>query len=218
MRHQIVTSMVIYSIISSSSLSAEENSGHYYVALRGGMDFVQDTDLSATGNSISFTRADAELDTGWNAGAAFGYRYGSNLAAEFEYLYRSTDVDSVKSNGTEIADEGDLASTALFLNAYYFFDGGNTVVPYIGAGLGYANEVDIDLENGAGTGATDLEDDGFAFQLIGGVEYSISEHLAVSGEARYFNVPNELDLSNGGDSISLDYDGFSLQFGMKYRF
>ena len=218
MRYSTLTSMAIYSIITSSSLYAEESTGNFYVALRGGIDFVQDTDLSATGNSISFTRAETELDTGWNAGAAFGYRYSSNFAAEFEYLYRSADVDYVKRNGIQITDDGDLASTAFFMNGYYFFDSDNAVTPYVGAGLGYANEVDIDLGNGAGAGASDLEADGFVFQLIGGIEYAISEHLALSGEARYFNVPSELDLSNGGNTISLDYDGFSLQVGLKYQF
>lgn len=220
MRITVITTLA-FGAITMPYVDATENSDQegLYVALRGGVDFVRDSDLDASGNGLAFTSGEIELGTGWNAGAAFGYRYGNNIAAEVEYIYRSADVDTVRSGQTSITDGGDLASTAFMLNGYYRFSvRENRWTPYLGLGVGYANEVDIDLDNGAGAGAVDLEDSGFAYQVIAGIDYKISERVSISGDARYFSVPGDVELSAAGNQIDLEYGGFSLQAGISYRF
>ncbi len=181
----------------------------YYLKAFGGASMLGDSDLSITGVG---SEADLGFSSGVLAGAAVGYAYpGRNVAAEIEWAYRSGDSDD-----GSLAEGGDLASTALMLNGIWTLGSAGALQPYLGAGIGYITEVDFDVPSG--TAAGEYSDrGGFAFQLIGGASYPISERASVFGEIRYFDA-GSLSLSSDTATLDVDYSTLDLGFGLTFNF
>lgn len=86
-------------------------------------------------------------------GGAFGRHFGPNWRLEAAIAYRNNPVRRVDSPGFDVAPkDADFASLFVTINAVYDFDGfmlGTAEVrPYVGLGLGRAQEVDTDLRVG----------------------------------------------------------------------
>ena len=113
---------------------------------------------------------------------AFGYRYGNGWSAELDWEYRTNDNDSIDfSDGASFSD-GDFSSNIIYLNGYYTFNSGSPVFrPYIGAGAGWVEEIDLDLETG-GMETSYSSDGDIAWQIMAGVESDIADSLASSRE------------------------------------
>ena len=190
-----------------------------YVKAYGGAGLLNDTTLDFKNAGAPTTSADGEFDSGFMAGGAVGYAFTDNWSAELDYAYRSNDVSSVSANGSTVANGGDYASTALMLNGFYRFDTDWVIRPYVGAGLGYATEIDIDLEGGGSSGS--WSGTAPAAQLMIGGEASLTDSLRAFAEFRYFRAFSpEMDAEEGGavGSIEADYDHFGLLFGVNYAF
>ncbi|MEM7630438.1 MAG: outer membrane beta-barrel protein [Pseudomonadota bacterium] len=195
------------SLLIATTLSAQAD-GSYYVKLFGGASDLRSDTLSF-GGAVS----DATFDTGVVAGGAFGYDYaGSPWRAEVEYAYRSSDVTPAASFGTG----GDFASTALMVNGIYTFSTPGAVQPYVGVGLGFLTEVDLDID--AGPAAGEYEDSGvFAAQVIVGAAYPVSDRVDLYGELRYFTAGSQT-LDGAAGAIEADYDSFDAIIGLTITF
>lgn len=188
-----------------------------YAKLLGGLNFALDSDYKGGGSS-SFPSGEAKLDMGSVVGLAGGYRFSREFAAELEYAYRSNDIDKIKGpGGASIANGGDLASVAIMANGYYFLDVAETWSPYVGAGLGFLQEVDSDVKLVGLQEQTDLEDQVFAWQVMVGAEAPIDQNWRLYGEGRFMSAPSP-DLSNSNGSYSVDYNNLSLIVGIGYQF
>lgn len=176
----------------------------YYAKLFGGFSSLQGSsaDLGGSSQLLSY-------DGGSIYGGAFGYDYGDRpFRAELEFSYRTDEAKG--------AVGGDYASTTFIVNGYYLFSRG-TLTPYAGLGLGYVTEVDFDVTSGPGTG--EYSDRGlFAWQLIFGADYAISDSLSLFGEARYFAAETATLDGPGGVTLSADYDTIDLLAGVSFRF
>jgi outer membrane autotransporter protein len=194
--------------------------GNYYLKPHFGISMIDDNDFDQTGIAAPGADGDGEFDNGWNAGLGFGYRYGNGWSAEIDWEYRTSDNDSVAfSDGTTFAD-GDLASNIFYLNGYYTFELENKRFrPYVGAGLGWVEEIDLDLETG-GVETSYSSDGDIAWQLMAGVETDIAESWRLQGELRYTRVSDvDLDQEGGVGEISgLDYDAWTFGIGVVYDF
>jgi opacity protein-like surface antigen len=164
----------------------------FYGSLQGGAVF--------PGNINSSTGSNAQLnldpDTGWQIGAAYGYRFGNGLRTELavDYLHANADGRYVENNipaipcGTVATQpclgpgvDGSLNSWSGFAMAYYDLDVGNNLKPYIGGGLGFLR-TGLDVETRAsftnGTSSDfdiiDDHDTEFAYRLAAGVAYDVS--------------------------------------------
>jgi len=90
-------------------------------------------------------------------------------------------VDSTGGSGSASID-GDITSLALMLNGYFDIRSFSTIVPYLTAGIGYANlelsPISIAVP-GYGTFATvaSYDDNVFAYQVGIGVAYDINETI-----------------------------------------
>jgi opacity protein-like surface antigen len=173
-----------------------------------------------------------EFETGYFVSGAFGWRMDNGLRFEGELSYLAADVDThtdVQAGGAAlggadaavlitgadplgvtvadlVADgRGDISSFGVMANAYYDF-----IVPdsalslYVGGGLGFAN-VDVTYRP-SDVGIVSDSDTVFAWQLMGGGAYRISENVEWFAGYRYRAtedvsvnvdlVPARLDIEN----------------------
>jgi hypothetical protein len=79
-----------------------------------------------------------------------GYRYRNGWAAEAEWNYRSHKLSSLCPGGATVARKGDFASNILLINGLRRFMSPSPWTPYDGAGIGWVQEIDIDLKPAAG--------------------------------------------------------------------
>lgn len=199
---------------------AQAGEGNLFIKPYVGLSFLQDNDFGQSGVAGAGASGSGSYDTGWLAGAGFGYRYGGGWMAELAWEYRSNGNDQVSfSDGTRFT-EGDLASNIIYLNGYRVFGAGErSLRPYVGAGLGWVQEIDLDLE--AGGTETSLSGDGdIAWQIMAGLETNLAERWRLQGELRY-NLVSGIDLEQEGGNArvsDLDYEAWLLTVGAAYDF
>jgi opacity protein-like surface antigen len=221
-RMRVRHAALLFSLVGIPFASA--NSGSWtdglYLKTFGGFNFVADGDISQGG-----LIGDGSYDPGQLFGAAIGKEFTPNWALELEFFYRSADIDSISAGGPFAGfTEGDFASTNLMLNGIYTFtqpDGSalwGKFTPYVGAGVGFLQEADMDVTVG---GVEREFDDNFLFaaQVLAGVSYEITPSWSIYGEARYhFAGEIELDPGAGGGVLKADYNGLSCLIGLRYKF
>jgi opacity protein-like surface antigen len=212
--------LAVVLMFTAPSLPAEND---WTVRATGGLSWQADDDNNDFTDPAGEQNADASFDTGWTGGLSIGRWIGSRWRADLEWAYRSNDSDRIKLDDGRVADDGNYASTALSINGYYHFADGRAPrrwSPYVGAGLAWINEIDIDLE-GRDFDNTyeDLEDDGFGVQVMGGLSWRQSERLRWDAELRWLYF-GEADLENGSDVRleGLDYAPVTLTIGLSYEF
>lgn len=204
--------------------AAESAPRDWYVRAAGGFSYIQDDDNNDFTDVGGEQNADASFDLGWGAAISVGRWFSERWRADLEWAYRSNGNDRIRLDDGRVADDGNYASTTLALNGFYHFSDGREVgklSPYIGAGLAWVNEIDIDLEGGPDFGRDyeDLEDDGFGVQFMGGVSYRQSRSLRWDAELRWLYF-GEADLDNGrGTRLDdLDYAPLTGFIGLSYEF
>ena len=184
--------------------------------------FSQMSDVSGDFNNIDGLpsgSADIDLDTGFASGIGVGYFYNNNFAVELGWEYRSNDSKTVL-NDTSRFNDGNYASSIFYLNGHYLLAKRHKWQPYLGGGLTWAQEVDIDLERG-GNELSYSGDGDVGYQLFAGINYDWSENWKFQGEARYGSITGiDLNAEDGavGQFDDLDYKTTTLQVGVVYSF
>lgn len=201
-------------LIFSAPISARAEG--LYLKLLGGFSAAQNSTATLSGGGSSR----ASYDTGFGAAASIGYAFTPNLAVEAEYMYRSSDTSSFRAGG--FGTSGDFASVIISANAIYTFDGWDVsagrIRPYVGAGIGVIQEVDMDISGGAAAG--EYSDSGsIAFQGLVGLAWDVSDSWRLSLEGRYMTAGMQnLDRSGGPGVLSARYETFDALAGVSYRF
>ena len=191
-------------------------SGPYAKASVGFLQlFDGDLDREESG---TLTPGDAEFDLGLAFSGAFGYRFDSGFSIEAEGVYRRNDIDRVEVSGSADLTGGDFASLTFFINGLYHFDTGSRWQPYVGAGLGWVEEIDVDLEETGGEFGYDSS--GVGYQLMVGIETELDSGLGFFAEGRWFGATGfDLESEDGtGVEYDGDYQGLGLHLGVTYRF
>jgi opacity protein-like surface antigen len=201
----------------SQAALAESSQGLFIKPYIG---FSQLSDTSAKSTSVGTMDGDTDinLDSGFVAGLGFGYQYNPQWAVELAWEYRTNDSETTLADG-EAFKQGNYASNLFFLNGYYSFAHQGNWTPYLGAGVSWAQEIDIDLEK-AGVEQSFSGDNDFGYQVFAGTYYSLNEALSLNGEFRYGSIKSiELEQEGGNGTLEdLDYDSLSLQLGVLYHF
>ena len=210
--------LLLGATLASSSLSAQEDDKWF---TRPYIGVSQLSDLNGSFSNVDnlFGTADITLDSGFVAGWGIGYQYTSEFAVEFAWEYRSND-SSVDLMGQSQFESGNYASNTFFLNASYEFTGDSQWQPYIGGGISWIQEVDIDLERN--NSELSYSGDGeVGYQLFAGVNYRLSQQWLFQSEVRY-GITNDIQLDGEEGAIGqfsdLEYKPLTLQFGLVYRF
>lgn len=199
--------------------TSDSDSG-WYIDAYGGFSQLSDTSGSAQEVVIAGAgNLDVNTDSGFLSGMSVGYRYNPRWAAELAWEYRSNDSEVLLTDGTRFND-GNYASNVFYLNGYRYFQQRGQFTPYLGLGIGWIQEINLDLES-AGFEQSYTGDGELLYQVIGGVDYQFSDNLSAKAELRFSNTA-DIDLDGevpGTGSIrGLDYAPVSVAVGLSYAF
>ena len=192
------------------------------------------------GTDVGWT---TEFDTGWAVSGAIGRSYGP-LRGELEVAYQSVGVDThsgVSAGGIALdaedagvlitgsgnlgvsvgdlvaAGEGDLDTIFVMANAFYDFDMGGPLTPYIGGGVG-VGFVDVEY---APSATTIIDDDAtvFAYQAMAGVAYEVTPTMDLFAGYRYRATTDaEVDATLFSASFDVENKGSIVEAGLRVRF
>jgi OOP family OmpA-OmpF porin len=182
-------------IVLSSGAKAQPVTGPY-VSLGAGTSIV----LPYNNNASLGTVVNGQLTPGAGGkvltrpafagvGAA-GYGFGDGFRVEVGgNFYRNTITKIDRNDGTQIQAGGIQNTFGVMGNAYYDFDVGWPIFPYVGAGIGYQwlqyqkNTINGNVRVSGSQGS-------FAYQLIGGIAYPIAPvpGLSVTAEYRFMQL------------------------------
>jgi outer membrane protein W len=206
---------------SLSSTAFADDGGKWYGKLYGGASVLGDQTIKQTGVAAGGATGKNENDGGFLAGGAVGYHYSNNLSAELAWDYITNDATNRFSDGTNFND-GDFSSSIFFLNGRYTFDPvmQTKFRPYLGAGIGYVEEIDMDLKNTGGAETSYSQDGEFAYQLMAGASYPVTERIDLDAGVRYVRVDSiNLKRESGtGELRNVDYDPLLFTIGASYKF
>ena len=202
--------------IATASAHADSN---WYATAKFAYDTQDDQDIeyTAAGNTINGA---ADFDGGLPAGATGGYRFGNNWRLEGEVLYRTSELDRADIAGFGTFTDGDYSSVAIGVNGLYDFElfGSEKMKAYVGAGVAWLQEIDIDFEeNGV---ENSYSGDDFGFQLMLGARYDVSERWFLESDIRYFFASDiEMSAEDGAvGNVVADYEPLSVSVGLGWRF
>lgn len=185
-----------------------------------------------------------EFKHGFSVSGEIGARYDRGLRAGVEIAYSKSDVDTHRNVslaggsidgvdaaaiagsptplGVSVADvvadgRGDVASTSLFLNAYYDFNRSGQVQPYLGAGLG-VSDFDVTYRP-SGIGVIEDGATRFAYQLKAGLTWQAAPAWDLFAEYAYRATE---DIDTGNDlfpgNLEIENRQSVVSVGLRYRF
>jgi len=220
-----------------------------YVGAGAGFNWLDNSDATSQGalNTALGTlgvgqTGTIDFDYGWVGVLSLGYAFGNGVRVEVEGSYRDNDVNGINGfNGIAAPrnQSGSVNTWAVMANAFYDFNlgwnlGGVGIVPYIGGGIGYAQQNFDSVQISSPTTNRGIRIDGddgnFAWQLIAGAAFPIESvpGLAFTAEGRYFStLSNDVDatFSPGPGTavaqkgaVSVDNNNWSLLVGLRYTF
>jgi outer membrane protein OmpA-like peptidoglycan-associated protein len=239
------TALMLPTVASAQTGPLGLNLSGFYVGAAAGLNLRTDSDVTLSGAAVTgpfgVGAGNQNGSLAWDPGYALilnmGYGFGNGLRLEGEFSFRSDNIDSVGGLGRQqFWRSAGMASTYAFMaNAYYDFRVNWPIVPYVGAGVGYAitsyNQVTT-TTNGSPApfpNQTNIAgDDGqFAYQFILGASMPIAAvpGLALTAEYRYFaTLDNSLDATRyqptGFSRGSAEVENASNTFllGLRYTF
>lgn len=190
----------------------------WYIALRGGAVFADDTSFDTLGTTVDNT-----YDTGGFVAGAVGYQFrNSGLRAEAELGYLSSSVEShdIAGVGTFDEDDADGDTSAFFglASIYYDIPLNAPIKPFVGGGIGVA---DVSFEeHGTSLTGTVLDDSAtaFAWHLTGGVGFDINDRLGLEIGYRYLEFDGVDLTALDGTETSTDLSNHIVFAGLKYKF
>ena len=223
-----------------------ENETGFYVSGFVGAGFPGDTELTgiqtpeagAPGMPGAPANIQADFDSDSTLGVALGYKtpwefFGIfHPRLELEYSTVEADVGGGSFNDGNQPFSGDTQIDFFLINNYsdIIWRDDQTLVPFVGGGLGVANVETNILYAGGGATAPNFaatgDDSGLAGTIAGGLTWLTGSPWEVYGEARYYQVRDlEFErrfIGGGADLLNArvedDFDGASLTLGARYKF
>ena len=210
-----VTCLVLF-----STPAFADDSGKWHGKLYSGYSALGSQSIGQTGVASLAATGEISNDGGWTAGGAVGYNYTNNLSVELAWDYITNDSTNSFSDGTSF-DDGDFSSSIFYLQGVYKFNPvmNTKIRPYLGAGLGYVEEIDMDLISGD-IEASYSSDGEFAYRLMAGVSYLITDKIDFNADIHYVQVAS-FDLTNESDEgtlLEVGYDPVIFTLGASYKF
>lgn len=153
-----------------------------YVSLQGGYSFLQNSKI---GGDLADSTTDPdviELENSYLFGGSIGYDFKGPLRVEAAGTYQKFDVDKIRNDDTGVFESGtgDVSVVGVTINGFYDFKNpGQSLVPYIGAGIGAVYADINDIQRGS---RTVLDENAYAPTGLGmvGVSYDLSKSVALS--------------------------------------
>lgn len=214
LNHTGIKLLLTVSLVASMSCFAEG----WYIKPYVGLSSMSDVAGEAENIEMISGSTDVKLGEGFNAGLSTGFYYNENVGVELGWEYRTNSSETLIASNM-IYPEGNYATNTYFLNGLYQFDVNQRWKPYVGAGVVWVQEIDIDLESN-GNELSYSGDGDIGYQAMLGVNYHMSDTWSAQFEARYLSL-SDLELSGettSGTISGLDYEPITLQLGLVYKF
>ena len=228
-RHACAVGLALSVLGGTASMAQDMSSGTYgpYLRGEGGWNHLQD--MSAHGSSSALAGS-ASFDEGYILGGALGYGFGQyRLELGLDYRHNGADNVNVGNAGAfpggvrgSHSGGGSVTSVAGMANGYYDLPWRTSMipqlVPYIGAGFGFASVNFNNLKAGSTT-IIDDSDTVPAIQAMAGLRYKINDMWGVGLEYRFLNGfhPNLKD-ATGNRLSTTDYRNHSILLSVTYTF
>jgi opacity protein-like surface antigen len=215
----LATSFLMISMASTCWAQTEPRG--YYATVYAQASNLGSTTFDEVGSPGFGPGLTARFGTGLGLGGDIGFRYGNGWASELEWNWRRHDLKSLKGGGSTIASSGDFASNTLFINGLRRFIGQpGSWTPYMGAGTGWVQEIDFDINPG-GTERAWSKKGKVALQLIAGTEIPLNNGWRLAADVRLLHVGNvEFPAEEGvtGRLTQPSYNPVSVQVGLRRAF
>ena len=219
-------------VLAGTALARDDS---WYIEADGGVAFVDDLPMYIQGapsglpsGNPSGSPTGTEVlrmgtKTGYDFGGIVGYDFGM-LRLEGEASYRRAPADAFSNMGVDLLTSGSTfsgsaSSLSFMANGLVDIGKDDGLQVFAGGGVGYAR-TKLNLAY-AITGGTDInididdDDGGFAWQLLAGVRYPLSERIDIGLKYRYFNQ-NNVDFMVS-ETISGE-GSYTIQAPMRTRF
>ena len=207
---------ILTASVSSTAVNASDEFSGWYVRPFTGLNQLasQDADTSGVGGLDGTAKLD--LDPGFTAGVNLGYRFNSRWSGELSWEYRRNDTKKVGVAAGRTFNDGDYASNIIHINGAWHLAPASQWDPYIGAGVSWAQEIDLDINSDQSFSS----DSDTGYQLFAGVNYKVGEQWAINAELRRGSITGiELQGEGSPGTVkNLDYEPTTFQLGMSYRF
>ncbi|MEM6456920.1 MAG: porin family protein [Acidobacteriota bacterium] len=209
--------LLVCALALASAASAQDEGRYSLRLLAGATPLGVDTLDARFDGAATTTSGEVDYEAGLASGLAFGIRLSEHWEVDLEYLYRTSELSELTFPDGMRFTEGDFSSVTVSASLNYVFRAGQRWRPYVGAGLGWVQEVDIDFEDASGE--TSFETDDFGYQLQAGIRYEASDRWAASFEFRTFDAGEiELEAEDGPGTVTSDYTPLNVLVGVRYRF
>lgn len=165
-------------------------------------------------------------DDGWSCDLGFGHRFSESSRADVTLEYRGPyDIDGVPDAsvpGSHIQSTSVQSVVTLF-NGYWDIERYGSMVPYLGAGIGFAyNNMDRVYQNGTSftEGGSNFD---FAWALMAGASIDVSEDVVLDLGYRYVNFGDAVSGTGAsGNTVPRvradDLGAHELRVGVRYAF
>ena len=211
LKRYIFACLFVFFLSHHSSVYAQ----NWYLSGSGGVTILQDADNEFSTLPVVIITT---FDTGWNAGGALGYDFGS-FRTEFEVAYRENDGDKLKALGLTAPLVGKMSTLSYLFNVFYDYENSSPFTPYIGGGVG-ASTVSMDNLRSGTTGATFADDDEtvFAYKIAVGAAYQVTPMFDLTLDYTYFATSDPEFSNPGGLKFDSEYKSHNFNAGIRFNF
>lgn len=211
-----MTLVILSSLVVADALADDDT---YYATGNIGIGFLGSEDLTYSDSVLTAT-SEADFDASFAGGGTFGYYLTDNWRLEGEVMYRRNDLKDITLGGVGTSTGGDFASLSFGVSALYEFQPTDNprLKTYVGAGLAFVQEIDIDFE--IDSAETSFETDETGLQLQAGARYDLNDRLFLDMTARYLAVSGaKLEFpADTSRTVESDYSPLTLSLGLGWRF
>ena len=199
--------LATFLLFSSVPTAPAAEAGPFYVGVFGGYVIPSDLKVEDGGST------DISLKNSWTIGAKVGYIVPQVrwLAAELEYFYLA------KQDADQAGVDGDYSAHNVMANLLVRYPEGK-IHPYAGVGIGWswATFKGSGTLGGLGTGDVDENGNGFAWQILAGLNFEITPNWSADLAYRYFSCKyNDVGSDSGVDVTSKNH---MILLGINYHF
>jgi len=179
-------------VLATDPVGQQQAPDGLYVKFAGSVVSQQDAELLSVGGvPLSAT---LDFDVGYGAQGGVGYTFvwesGPSVSLEFEYSFRTADIDELSAPPLTLPATGQNESHSLMFNVIGSIDIAGGFGLYAGGGIGVAitnSDLTIDLGGPIVSFPGDT-DTTLAWQVMGGVQCAFGAHLVLYGGVRYFDA------------------------------
>lgn len=209
MNKLLIATGLVAGLLAGQALAADVKP---YVSLKGTYSHMKTNLFSPT-----WPYKDTKSDNVWGLTAAAGVSVpvaGNYVRAELEYgQNRTANKGTVDFSVADITYR--LKTQSILFNGYYDFETCTRLVPYIGAGFGWANTKGRIIEDNSYN--VKFDNWAFAWQVGAGTTYELTENLAFDFGYRF--IKYGYAKNNDDDILSrVRPQAHQVQFGLRYMF